>query len=141
MFCIVRRITSADICVSSTYYAREPERSKTYRNDTQRTIPLWHACGISHLVASLASMICQERHGDTSLGGTLRDAIEEIECVSILRMYRASHTSSRDKACLNSLIVVFLCTKGKVLRLTTPTLPTVSLSINRFSIHADQSKG
>ena len=56
--------------------------------------------------------------------------------ISILRMCQVPHTSSRDKACLNTLIVVLSFTKGKVLPETIPTLATVSLSINRTSIKA-----
>jgi hypothetical protein len=36
-------------------------------------------------------------------------------------------TSSRDRACLNTLIVLLVPTKGSVLRLRIPTLATVSL--------------
>ena len=39
-------------------------------------------------------------------------------------------TSSSDKACLNTLIVVLTSTKGRDLPAKTPTLETVSLSIN-----------
>ena len=56
--------------------------------------------------------------------------------ISILRICQVLHTSSRDKACLNTLIVVFTSTKGKVGLEITPTLATVSLSINRTSIKA-----
>src|SRR6266478_3611894 len=42
MFCITRRISSANICVPSAYHNWEPEFTKTYRNDTQRTIPPSH---------------------------------------------------------------------------------------------------
>jgi hypothetical protein len=84
-------------------------------------------------------MIHQELDGDTSWGGTLRGAIKEIEGVSNLGMCRAPHTSSRDKACLNTLIVEFTDTKGKDRPVTTPTLATVSLSINRLSFHVDQN--
>ncbi len=38
-----------------------------------------------------------------------------------------AHTSSRDKACLNHLMVLFVPTKGSVFPLRIPTLATVSL--------------
>ena len=62
-------------------------RSKTYQNDTQRTTPLRHRSGISHLPlvqpvfhlwALVTLMIYQEPHGDTSLGGTWRGAIQKM---------------------------------------------------------------
>jgi hypothetical protein len=42
-----------------------------------------------------------------------------------------SHTSSRDRACLNTLIVVFTSTNGRDRLATIPTLATVSLSVGR----------
>jgi hypothetical protein len=44
-----------------------------------------------------------------------------------LRMFRLTPTSSRDRACLNTRIVLLAPTKGRVRRLRIPTLPTVSL--------------
>jgi hypothetical protein len=44
-----------------------------------------------------------------------------------VRMFRLTHTSSRDRACLNTRILLLAPTKGRVRRLRTPTLPTVSL--------------
>ena len=46
----------------------------------------------------------------------------------------AAHTSSRASACLNTRIVVFTPTKGKVLPMMTPTLATVSLLIKRLRL-------
>ncbi len=50
-----------------------------------------------------------------------------------------SHTSSSDKPCLNTLIVLFISTKGKDRPITTPTLATVSLWVNCFSFCVHQS--
>ena len=44
-----------------------------------------------------------------------------------VRVFHIPLTSSRDRACLNTLTVVLVPTKGSVLRLRTPTLATVSL--------------
>jgi hypothetical protein len=86
MMIFVLRITSADICVPSTYYAREPERSKTYRHDLQQTTPLRHllylslfffrvesSFGLYHAMARVARLASasefqrdQQLHGDTS---------------------------------------------------------------------------
>src|SRR6266699_6966506 len=58
---------------------RKITRSKTYQSDTQRTTPLTHRSGISHLPlvqsvfrlwALVTSMIYQEPHGDMCSGGT-----------------------------------------------------------------------
>ena len=49
-----------------------------------------------------------------------------------------SHTSSSDKPCLKTLIVVFTSTKGKDRPIATPTLVTVSLWINCLSFCVDQ---
>jgi hypothetical protein len=63
---------------------RTVKRSNSYQSDTQRTTPLTHRSGISHLPpvhsvfrlwALVTSMIYQEPHGDTSSGGTWRGAI------------------------------------------------------------------
>src|SRR5579863_7815460 len=43
------------------------------------------------------------------------------------RIFHIPLTSSRDRACLNTLTVVLVPTKGSVLRLRIPTLATVSL--------------
>jgi len=43
------------------------------------------------------------------------------------RIFHVPLTSSRDRACLNTLIVLLVPTKGSVLRLRVPTLATVSL--------------
>jgi hypothetical protein len=48
-------------------------------------------------------------------------------------MSQPPHTSSRNKACLNTLIVVLTSTKGRNQPIKTPALATVSQSINRFS--------
>jgi hypothetical protein len=56
--------------------------------------------------------------------------------INILRICQVPHTSSRDKACLNTFIVVFTSTKGKVRPAIIPTLATVSLSIDCTSIKA-----
>jgi hypothetical protein len=72
-------------------------------------------------------------YGDTSLGGTLRGAVKGTG-ISMPRKWQDKLTSSRDKACLNTLIVVFTSTKGNVLREIIPTLATVSLSIDRTPI-------
>jgi hypothetical protein len=87
MLCRVQRVTPADICVPSNYYARKPKHIKTYLSDTQQTTPLTHPSGISHLPlvqsvfrlwALVISMIYQEPRGDIRSGGTSRGAIEEI---------------------------------------------------------------
>ena len=55
-FCLARRISDANICVPSVYHNWEPKFTKTYRGDSQRTIPLSLLAG--RQVVFLRSMYC-----------------------------------------------------------------------------------
>jgi hypothetical protein len=66
---------------------RKIKSSKTYHSDTQRTTPLTHRSGISHLplvqsvfrLWPLVTLMIYQPRGGTSSGGTSRGAIQRIK--------------------------------------------------------------